>query len=157
MLTQMPPLTDSQLSIRRLFAIVAAWAIAFTWPQWMDARYNSWGNVIWWALFTLSVGLPLSLLVIGGRPMIPWLVAGGFAACLIATWYLYSEFRRRTGVPYGTLAVVIAGLGAGTAGSSRACYRHRLARRWLRATAWALTALTCSALFAWFVWLLRKL
>ena len=153
-----PP--TGQFTLRKMLALVAAWAVASAWPQWLSkspTMPSGWGAVVFVALFyLLPVGVPLTLLIIRGRRAVPWLGAGmAIAVAIMIHGYVQvTRAHRSITMPESIwLAITLAGLGAGCGGNVGTAMAALRNRRWWTAAGWAFLAILCGGVF----WLLRWL
>jgi hypothetical protein len=142
------PRTEKRgLSLAQLLGVVAVWGVAIAWPQWMAGEeppsYDPYRMPLLEAvIFTIPLGVPLMILVMAGRPILPWLGLGAFVGyALVIPLLEVNVFESR--LLHTSAAIVFGGLGAGAMGAGRICYLHLVDRARWRAVAWGALAIVC--------------
>jgi len=149
------PFAGRRLTLAKVLALVAVWGVACAWPKWLGLKLPMLEP--WWAAGALAaafiavpVGLPLSLLVLRGRAIVPWLATGFAAAAGIAIYHyvrLTQQHWSSDAEGLICLAIAFGGLGAACGGCVGMCATAVNCRRKWMFSLWATLAVACAADF----------
>lgn len=119
-----------------LMAAIAT-AIVTRIDQWNVQPWQARGALLG-AFFVLPVALPLTLVILRGWGIVPWLIAGAVIVEGIAVYLRYTEFARRTApLPEQIVtALIVAGVGACWLGCWVAAAMSVREERLLAAVSW---------------------
>jgi hypothetical protein len=94
----------------------------------------------------LPIALPLSLVILRGLWIVPWLAVGAAILGVLAAHYRYTEFQRTTfsSPESWRLLLTVLGLGASWCGCWAACVMTLLEGRVLAIVGWAAMALVAT-------------
>ena len=141
-------LAHRRLTLARLLVLLGVWGSVFAMARWLvwDSQPGEPRFVLVGLFVVIPIATPLSLVILRGRWIVPWLVVGALVLAVIAAHYRYTEFGRTTFSPPGSwsLMLTVLGLGASWCGCWAASAMALRDGRVLAVGGWAIMALVAT-------------